>query len=172
MPDTRRSSQELAGIQSEADAFITNEKNLPIAIRTADCVPVFIFDPVRRAIGLAHTGWKGTIKSIAAKTVQKMKENYASRPSDLKVVLGPSIRRCCYTVGKEFHDYFSGYVHHRDGFLYADMIAANHDQLLKAGVHDKNIFDSGDCTCCHAGYFSFRRDGEKAGRMISLMMLV
>ena len=155
----------------DADAYITNEKNLPIAIRTADCVPVFIFDPRHHAIGLAHAGWKGTYKSIALKTVQRMQEKYGSQPADLKIVLGPSIRECCYQVGVEFRDYFPSHVHDRGGCLYADVVSANRDQLLQAGVRQENIMDSGICTCCNRNYFSFRRDGEKAGRMISLMML-
>lgn len=155
----------------DADAYITDEKNLPIAIRTADCVPVFIFDPRCRVIGLAHAGWRGTYKAIAAKTVQKMHEKYASQASSLKIVLGPSIRECCYQVGEEFRDYFPTHVQDREGFLYADMIGANRDQLLQAGVRQENILDSGICTCCNKNYFSFRRDGAKAGRMISLMML-
>ncbi len=155
----------------EADAYITDEKNLPIAIRTADCVPVFIFDPDRRIIGLAHAGWKGTYKAIAAKTVQKMQEQYFCLSSDLKIVLGPSIRKCCYQVGEEFRDYFPAYVQDRGGFLYADVVAANRDQLSQAGVRQENILDSEICTCCNKNYFSFRRDGPKAGRMISLMML-
>ncbi|MDE2231758.1 MAG: peptidoglycan editing factor PgeF [Candidatus Omnitrophica bacterium] len=155
----------------DADAYMTDEKDLPIAIRTADCVPVFIFDPVHRVIGLAHAGWKGTHKAIAAKTVHRMKARYASRPSDLKIVLGPGIRKCCYRVGKEFYTYFPAHLYRRDGFIYADMMAANRDQLLQAGVPKENIFDSGLCTCCNTNYFSFRRDGPKAGRMISLMML-
>jgi YfiH family protein len=155
----------------DADAFITQEKNLPIAIRTADCVPVFIFDPHHRAIGLAHAGWKGTHKAIAAKTVQKMQEKFNSQPSDLKIVLGPSIRDCCYQVGKEFREYFPAYVRDRGGFLYVDIISANRDQLLQSGVRLENIFDSGICTCCNKDHFSFRRDGAQAGRMISLMML-
>ena len=126
----------------------------------------------RRAIGLAHAGWRGTYKAIAAKTVQKMQEKYASQPSDLKVVLGPGIRECCYQVGEEFRDYFPSHVKDREGHLYVDVIGANRDQLLQAGVRQENIFDSGICTCCNKNYFSFRRDGAKAGRMISLMMLI
>ena len=156
---------------SDADAYITHEKNLPIALRTADCVPVFIFDPRLCVIGLAHAGWRGTYKSIAVKTVQKMQEKYASQLSDLKIVLGPSIRECCYQVGEEFRHYFPTYVQDREGFLYADVVSANRDQLLQAGVRQENIFDSGICTCCNKNYFSFRRDGKKAGRMISLMMI-
>jgi len=155
----------------DADAYITDEKNLPIAIRTADCVPVFIFDPRCRVIGLAHAGWKGIHKAIAAKTVQRMQEKYASQSSDLKIVLGPSIRECCYQVGKEFRGYFPLHVKERGGHLYLDAISANRDQLLQAGVRYENILDSGICTCCNKNYFSFRRDGVKAGRMISLMML-
>jgi len=156
----------------DADAYITDEKNLPIALRTADCVPIFIFDPNRRVIGLAHAGWRGTYKSIALKTVQKMQKEYGCEASDLKVFLGPSIRQCCYKIGEEFRDYFPAYVKDREGHLYADMIGANRDQLLQAGVPRAQILDSGICTCCNKDYFSFRRDGEKAGRMISLMMLV
>ena len=157
---------------SDADAYITDEKNLPIAIRTADCVPVFIFDPCRRVISLAHAGWQGTYKAIAAKTARRMQEEYAIQFSDLKIVLGPGIRDCCYQVGEEFCDYFPSYVKERGGHLYLDLISANRDQLLQSGVQQANILDSGICTCCNKNYFSFRRDGAKAGRMISLMMLV
>jgi len=156
----------------DADAYITDEKNLPIAIRTADCVPVFIFDPLHRIIGLAHAGWKGTYKAIAVKTVQKMQREYSSQVSDLKVALGPSIRECCYQVGEEFREYFPSNVKDKEGRLYVDIVSANRDQLIKAGVLAGNILDSGECTCCNKNYFSFRRDGAKAGRMISLMMLV
>ena len=155
----------------DADAYITNKKNLPIAIRTADCVPVFIFDPQHRAIGLAHAGWRGSYKAIAAKTVQKMQEKYDSQAPGLKIVLGPSIRECCYQVGEEFCDYFPSHVKDRGGYLYADVVGVNRDQLLQAGVQQENILDSGICTCCNKDYFSFRRDAAKSGRMMSLMML-
>ena len=156
----------------EADAYITDEKNLPIAIRTADCVPIFIYDPKLRVIGLAHAGWRGTYKTIAAKTARKMMEKFSSRAEDLKVVLGPSIRECCYKVGEEFRHYFPSRVRDRDGYLYADVVGANYDQLLEAGVHKENIFDCKICTCCNKNYFSFRREASNPGRMISLMMLI
>jgi len=155
----------------DADAYITDEKYLPIAIRTADCVPVFIYDPKSHVIGLAHAGWKGTYKAIALKTVQEMREKYNSQSSDLKVVLGPSIRECCYQIGEEFREYFPNHVKDQGGHLYVDIISANRDQLLHVGILKENIIDSGICTCCNKNYFSFRRDGSKAGRMISLMML-
>jgi len=108
---------------------------------------------------------------IAVKTVQLMNKTYGSKASDLKIVLGPSIRACCYQVGEEFRDRFPLHVKDRAGHLYADVLGANRDQLLEAGVGQANILDSGICTCCNSSYFSFRRDGAKAGRMISLMML-
>ena len=111
---------------------------------------------------------QGDCRQDRAKNAGEIRQSAAS----LKVVLGPSIRECCYQVGEEFRDYFPSHVRDRDGHLYADVIAANRDQLLQAGVRQENIIDSGICTCCNKNYFSFRRDGEKAGRMISLMMLV
>ena len=156
----------------DADAFITDQKNVPIAIRTADCVPVFIYDPVKRVIALAHAGWKGTHQRIAAKTVREMQDKFGSRCYDLKVALGPCIRPCCYEVGPEFKAYFPGNTVQRNGKFSVDVAAANRGQLTEAGVLEANIFDGGECTSCGPNYFSFRRDGEKAGRMISLMMLL
>ena len=96
---------------------------------------------------------------------------FLSQPSSLKIVLGPSIRECCYQVGPEFQGFFPSHVREREGHLYLDVVNSNQEQLLQAGVRQENIFDSGICTCCNKNYFSFRRDGVKAGRMISLMML-
>jgi len=155
----------------DADAFITNQKGIPIAIRTADCLPVFIYDPVKGAAGLAHAGWKGTRSRIAAKTVKTMQDKFGCQCYDLHIALGPSLRRCCYEVGAEFKEYFPQDVSLANGRLHFDIIAANIRQLTDAGVPAENIFDSRACTFCQPGHFSFRRDGEKSGRMISLMML-
>ena len=156
----------------DADAFITDKKNLPIAIRTADCVPVFMYDPVHNAIALAHAGWKGTRLRITAKTIKEMQDKIGSQCYDLKIVLGPCIRSCCYEVGEDFKAYFPHDIAQRQGRLYLDIVAANRRHLIEAGVEEGKILDSGVCTCCDQRYFSFRRDGTKAGRMISLMMLM
>ena len=159
--------------QPDADAYVTHQKNLPIAIRTADCVPVFIYDPIKKVIGLAHAGWKGTHKAIARKTVERMQDVYGCQWHDIGVYLGPSIRSCCYTVGHEFKAYFpQDITDHDDGTISVDLIGANRRQLLQMGLNPAQVIDSGECTCCNNKYFSFRRDKEKAGRMISLMMLV
>ncbi|MEI7997890.1 MAG: peptidoglycan editing factor PgeF [Candidatus Omnitrophota bacterium] len=156
----------------DADAYITNQKNLPIAIRTADCVPVFLYDPSKPAIGIAHAGWKGTFKEIAYKTVIGMKENFGCKTEDVYAVLGPAIGPCCYQVKEEFRQYFPEEIIDRADKIYVDIIKNNYQQLLKAGLKKENISNAGICTNCNLDYFSFRRDKEKAGRMISLMMLI
>ena len=155
----------------DVDAYITNQKNLPLAIRTADCVPVFLFDSIKCAIGLVHAGWKGTYKEITYKTVMRMKEAFGSKAEDIQAVLGPSIQPCCYEVGTEFRQYFPDEIVERSGKLYVDVAMNNYKQLLKFGIKKENILSTGICTCCNPKYFSFRRDADKAGRMISLMVL-
>ncbi len=157
---------------SEADAFITTLTNTPIAVRTADCVPVFLKDPVKRVIAVVHAGWKGTEQQITLKTVNIMKQQFNCDPSNIQVVIGPSGRVCCYEVGQEFRAYFPQDVHERDGKLYADVAGNNVRQLRAAGVLAQHIESSHECTICNPQYFSYRRDGVKAGRMISFVMLV
>ena len=156
----------------DADAYITCQKNLPIAIRTADCVPVLLFDPVKPAIGVVHGGWKGTQQEITYKTVIRMKETFGSKPQEIRAVLGPAIQACCYEVGSEFRQYFPEEIVERGGKLYVDVTKNNFKQLLKAGVKKENIINTGICTFCNPKYPSFRRDAEKSGRMISLMELL
>ena len=156
----------------DADAYITCQKNLPIAIRTADCVPVLLFDPTKPAIGVVHAGWKGTVKEIAYKTVLRMKETFGSQGQDIQAVLGPAIQPCCYEVGEEFRQHFPQEIIERGGKLYVDVTKNNYKQLLRAGLRKENINNTGICTCCNSKYPSFRRDADKSGRMISLMMLL
>ncbi len=156
----------------DADAFITVQRRLPIAIRTADCVPVFLFDPSKPAIGMVHAGWKGTMKGIVHKTILRMKEIFGSDPQDVRAVLGPAIQPCCYEVGREFRQYFPDEIIERAGKTYADVTKNNYQQLLKAGLKKEHINNTEICTHCDVNYFSFRRDGQKAGRMISLMVML
>ena len=100
-----------------------------------------------------------------------MTEQWQTPPEDLKVVLGPAIRSCCYEVGKEFLEYFPREVSAKDQHLYLDLPLVNKTQLTFWGVRTENIFDCQICTCCDPRFFSYRRDGPKAGRMVSVMML-
>jgi len=155
----------------KADGMITKKSALPLTVRTADCLSVFLFDPKRQVIGLVHAGWKGTRKKIVSRTVGLLKKQFQVNAKDLKVAFGPSIRFCCYEVSREFKSLFPKALRPRGGRLFLDLPLENKKQLLKAGVSGKNIFDCGICTHCNPNYFSYRRQGDRAGRMISLMML-
>ncbi len=158
-------------ILEEADGIITNTINVPIVIRTADCLPIFICDVKQKCIGLVHAGWKGTQQNIVGQTLMLMYKYWHCELSDIKVAIGPAIRSCCYQVGKEVSDYFPWAIVKKDSSLYLDLPQVNKNQMINLGLPQENIFDCGICTCCDHNYFSFRRQKESAGRMISLMML-
>ncbi len=155
----------------KADGLITNVAGVPLTIRTADCLSIFLFDPKNKAVGLVHAGWRGTQKNITAHAVRSMMKKWRTNPKDLKVVFGPSIRSCCYEVSAKFKEYFPRETRRRGRRFFLDLSFVNKRQLLALGVKKKNIFDCKVCTCCNPKFFSYRREGEKAGRMISLLML-
>lgn len=156
----------------EADGVITREKDLPIAVRTADCLPVFLYDPVQEAIGLVHAGWRGTRERILEKVLAKMVAEWGTRAEDVLAAFGPAIGPCCYEVGEEFQDYFSGDAVRRDGRIFLDLPKANRRQLTAAGVRPGNIKECGICTSCRDEWFSYRREGPAAGRHLSWMVLL
>ncbi|MBL8012756.1 MAG: polyphenol oxidase family protein, partial [Candidatus Omnitrophica bacterium] len=86
----------------DADALVTNLKNVLIAVRTADCLPVFLWDPEHGAMGVVHAGWKSTYKKILHRAIEAMNGNFQTNAGELKVAFGPVIRPCCYQVGPEF----------------------------------------------------------------------
>lgn len=155
----------------EADALITSLVNVPIAVRTADCLPAFIYDPRHNACGVVHAGWKGTAQKITQKTALMMMDKFKSNPSELLVAFGPAIQKCCYEVGVEMEDVFPKAIESNNHRRCLNMPLANRQQLLDIGVLDKNIEDCGLCSHCGKDWFSFRREKEAAGRMLSLMMV-
>jgi hypothetical protein len=157
---------------ADTDALITDKRNLPLAIFTADCLSIFLYDPIRLSIGIIHAGWQGSKENIALKTVQLMQEKFNTRPQDLYVGFGPVIRQCCYEVGEEFSDCFADSLTKKNSHYYLDLAGINKKQLLGLGVSDINIFDSKICTSCQNDeYFSFRKEGNNCGRMMSVIML-
>ncbi len=157
---------------SDTDAIITNEKNLPLAVFTADCLSIFIYDPSAAAIGLVHAGWRSTQENIVVKTIQLMQKEFASRPENLCAGFGPAIRSCCCQVGEEFKDAFLEGLIQVNGNYHLDLARLNKKQLLGLGVKESNIFDSQICTSCqHTEFFSYRKEGASCGRMMSVMML-
>ena len=157
---------------ADTDALITDKKNLPLAIFTADCLSIFLYDPVTPAIGLVHAGWLSTKENITIKTIKLMEKEFNTPVKDLYVGFGPAIRDCCYEVEKEFNNFFPNDLIERSGHYYLDLVKINKKQVLGLGIKDTNIFDSKICTSCqNEEFFSYRREGKGCGRMISVIML-
>lgn len=158
-------------VPEQADGAITRLPRVPLSVRTADCLPVFMYDPSCEGIGLVHVGWRGAQNNILKETVTLMKREWRTDPGTIKVFFGPAIHSCCYEVGQEFREYFPDGVLEHDGRYSLDLIRVCRKQLAGLGLRAGNILDSGICACCDKNYFSYRRERESAGRMLSLMML-
>ncbi|HQP91869.1 MAG TPA: peptidoglycan editing factor PgeF, partial [Candidatus Omnitrophota bacterium] len=157
----------------DTDALITKEKNLPLGILTADCLPVFIVNPSAQCIGLVHAGWKGMKLGIVEKTIKEMTCAYNAEPEEAIIAFGPSIRQCCYEVGSDFRQYFPDSVKNDKNKFYFDLIHSASGQLQACGVKEKNIYDCAICTSCFKDeFFSFRREKEAAGRSLSFMEIL
>lgn len=154
------------------DGFVTDEKNVPIAVLTADCLPIFVYDPKKPAIAILHAGWRSTEKNISGEGAMAMQERFGSAPEDLLVGFGPAIRSCCLEVEKDFKSNFPYGLINRDGCIFMDIALINRKQLLGCGVKDENISDPKLCTFSkNKDFFSFRKEAQAAGRMISVLML-
>jgi len=165
----------------QADALVTDVPGIALMLRFADCVPVLIYDPLRRAIGLAHAGWKGTIEGIAQEAVKTIAEAYGSRPEDLVVGIGPSIGPCCYRVGRDVAESAQASLdvlarrgsapllqRRSDGSFHFDLWEANRRQLARLGV--KEIEVAALCTACRSGeFFSHRAEGGRTGRFAAVL---
>jgi len=157
---------------ADTDAFITDKRNLPLAIFTADCLPIFLYDPKIPAIALIHAGWRSSQENITAKVITFMQDKFNTHPENLFVSFGPAIRECCYEVGEEFGELFSQYLRQKNGHYYLDLAGINKSKILDSGIKETNIFDSRICTSCkNTDFFSYRREGNSCGRMMSVMML-
>jgi len=157
---------------TDTDGFITDKRDVPIAILTADCLSVFIYDPMAPAIAILHAGWRSTEKNICAEALKAMQEKFASHSEDLLVGFGPSIGPCCFEVEKDFKSNFASGLINRDGRIFMDIALINQMQLINCQVKEENISDPKICTSSeNKDFFSFRKEAELAGRMISVVML-
>lgn len=161
----------------EADAIVTAQSGVAIGMMTADCQPVLLYDPVNKAVGAVHAGWKGAALGIVVETVLKMAEMYGTDPSGLVASVGPCIGPCCYKVGWNVLDEYMARHREADCFkekdgLRMDITLANTLQLLGVGVRKENISDDAICTACNPElFFSYRKDGGRTGRQLSFIML-
>jgi YfiH family protein len=166
----------------EIDGFITNQPNLTLVTKYADCVPLYFVDPKNKAIGLTHSGWRGSVKIIGKITVERMHETFGSNPEDIVAVIGPSICPECYEIGEEVADEFKKAFPYnwQEGILIAkdnekylcNLWAANHTVLAEAGLHPENIHISGVCTCCNSDLlFSHRKTEGKRGSLAAFLAI-
>ena len=156
------------GCAGEGDALLTNSPGLRLSVRTADCYPILLADTKNRAVAAVHAGWRGAADEILAKTIAKMRAQFGTLPADIVAAIGPGIGVCCYEVGAEVAQLFGV-----EGAGRVDLAAANRCQLIDAGVEDRPIDVLGGCTSCDtARFYSFRREKEETGRMISYIGLV
>jgi YfiH family protein len=183
------------------DASITNRPGLLLGIQTADCVPILLVDPKKRAIAAIHAGWRGTLARIAEKTIGKMQMHFGAKPRDLLATIGPSIGGCCYEVGTEvatqFLSQFADAPTYFDEFrtgdepnpvqwlnmmppghqpppkgVLLDLRKTNRSQLLAAGLRPQNIHTIDLCTACRPDLlFSYRKQGPASGRLMSVIAL-
>jgi purine-nucleoside/S-methyl-5'-thioadenosine phosphorylase / adenosine deaminase len=183
------SSGDKGGIESDRalpegdrgyDALITDRKGYAITVRTADCLPILMWDEHRRAVAAIHAGWRGSLKAIASKTVMTLGAKFGIHPRDIWVGIGPAIGPCCYEVDgpvleplqKEF-EYWRQVVREKEnGKAMLDLAALNIRQLTASGVALDQIAATGLCTYCHPERFeSFRREGRTGGGMINGIMI-
>lgn len=155
----------------DIDGLITNEPEIMLVTYFADCVPLFFVDTVHRAIGLAHSGWRGTAAGMGIFMVKAMEEAYGTRPEDLWTAIGPSICSGCYEVSGDVAEQFKKFQGvltpgRASGKYQLDLWEANRQNLLLAGVRNEKIAVTDICTCCNADYlFSHRATGGRRGNL-------
>jgi YfiH family protein len=157
------------GIFPETDGLVTDVPGIALVVQVADCLPIFLYDTRKKAIGLVHAGWKGMTRFIVRKAVEEMVRRFHTHTQDLRVYFGPSIGPCCYEVQDNVASHFlKKYV--PDGKL--NLWTCAEDQLVETGVQKEKIEKSGLCTVClNEWFFSHRASGGKAGRMMAVFGL-
>ena len=163
------------------DAVVSNVSHVLAGIKTADCVPLLVGDPVSRAFAAVHAGWRGTLAEISHIAVKRLAEEYSAKPADLRVAIGASAGPCCYEVGSEVIDAFTQkfsygdtlFTATRDGHALVDLLKANREQLESAGVSAERIYTAPICTMCRTDlFFSYRKEKGIQGKVGRLMAVI
>lgn len=160
-------------LYEKCDGLITNKKNTPLMVMSADCIGILFFDNVKQVIAVAHAGRNGTFLNISSKVISSMVENFNTNPKDIEVILGPSIGMCCYEVSVEMAQIVEqSFGKEFTNGRYIDLQGINKMQLLQMGLDEKNIFISEICTKCKGKeYFSYRND-KSCGRFAGIVSLL
>lgn len=162
-----------SGPNQSCDALITNRPHIFLSVKTADCAPVLLYDPIHQVVAAVHAGWRGTVKGIVANTVSVMRDHFNSNPAEIIAAIGPAMHACCYEVKNDVADQFAGEeIIRRADRMFLDLVAAVRNRLLAAGLQPGQIEESGYCTACQADkFYSYRRDGVLTGRMLAVIGL-
>lgn len=166
----------------DIDGLITNVPGLILATFYADCVPLFFVDTAHKAIGLSHSGWRGTVEKMGAYTLKAMEEAFETRPEEVKAAIGPSICQKCYEVSEDVaQQFFTAFPDNQDEILMPgkekgkyqlNLWEANRIVLLQAGILSQNLEVTDVCTCCNSEYlFSHRASQGKRGNLGAFLEL-
>ncbi len=162
------------------DALVTDQPGVLLTVRTADCVPVLIHDPVNGIVAAVHAGWRGATSGIVPKTLAVMGRRFGSRPASLRLSIGPSVGFCCYEVDEpvlsRLREEYAGWQAlvqaTGPGTARLNLRGLVRGQALSAGVREEGLSSVGLCTICHPNlFYSYRRDGSVRGTMVSGIML-
>lgn len=167
---------------TDVDGLVTDVPGICLVTSFADCVPLYFVDPVKRVIGLSHSGWRGTVGKIGRKTVQLMQERYACSPADILAAVGPSVCMDCYEVSADVIDQFkenfdpgswnSLFSGKPDGKYQLDLWKANELILLESGIAPEHIAVTNVCTHCNSKIlYSHRASGNKRGNLCAFLAL-
>ena len=163
------------------DAVVSNAEKVLAAVKTADCVPILIGDPKTGSFAAVHAGWRGTYAGIVLYALDRLTREYNAQPEDCRIAIGPAAASCCYEVGSEvidgFKERFPGaddlFKPTREGHARIDLLKANRDQLLAAGVAAEGIHSAPLCTMCRTDlFFSYRREKQALGKVGRLMAVI
>ncbi len=155
---------------AHCDALITGVPNLFLSILVADCLPILLYDAQKKIAAAIHAGWRGIASGIVHKTIRCMNEEWRSLPSAIHVFVGPSAGECCYEIGPETaHHFKESILKERNRRLYLNLKEGVRLQLLDEGVRPMNIEIQPECTICNTMFHSYRRDGNRSGRMIAVI---
>jgi len=167
---------------SGIDGLITNVPNIPLVTYYADCVPLYLIDRKNRAIGLSHSGWRGTVKRMGRETIKRMEEEFGTKVEDLIVEIGPSICKDFYEVSHDVYEEFEKvffleqmellFIKKENKKYQLDLWEANRQIFIEEGVNTENIHCSQICTCCNSDImFSHRVHGTERGTLAAFLML-
>jgi YfiH family protein len=162
------------------DVIVGNASGVLAGVKTADCVPILIGDPVTGSFAAVHAGWRGTLAGAVVIGVERMRDEYGVKPADLRVAIGASAGPCCYEVGTEVIDAFNEkfgesllFTPTRSGHARIDLLKANTDQLISAGVSPERIHVAPICTMCRTDlFFSYRKEKSVNGKVGRLMAVI